>query len=450
MTLLCACLGFTPLALAQMPPEDPGAMPNVAIDRLDYQGNLRTTDRFTAPAMDPEVEVVSQFGGNWEPGVVPVSLSHVAYVKGATASIKIRINNCNGQIVTGSLTFTQARLAVPGPSAVDPGPYYLPLTMTPSSFIIPPNSTVEVTTTVNGLPAHVAVGGLQVKYDMPLVRDPGGANHTGNNGTNGNWEAWQRICILDATPIGLQAVPWTDFLEYTCRWAYGASGSSSVREEMTKGIHFGQYTPFNRFQYDPGVNYFWDLPKYATSTVPYLLSLLLWELGSPLDLQTAGWIQVDCRDINGLLQIALSSQGVNSECVVVMSFWTIEHQHTGYYYWPLCRAGNDPSVTWPIMNNGYRAGNYRSSGFNFHVIVESDSLRYDSAASYFYKHDGSLWGLPAFHWDASTYWQSYNLLKTGHAFSRQVPFNWLVFPFGAGNEAVPQVLITDIHPSQVL
>lgn len=461
--LLASCLGLAISAQAQLPPGGPGEprMPNVAIDRIDYQGNLRTTDSMTAPAMHPEVEVVTPFGGNWEPGVNPVSLSHVAYVKGVTPTIKLRINNCNGQVVTGSLTFTDARLVVPGPSTVDPGPYTLPLSVTvaPSSFTVAANSTLEVTATVNGLPNHVAVGGLEVKYDMPLVRDPGGANHTGNNGTNGNWEAWQRICILDATPVDYLVddhnrateAPWehgiwTDFLEYTCRWAYGASGPAEVRREMTKGIHYGKYAPWNRLHYLPINGQYWGMSKFGDGQDFFSLNMLMNDLGSPVDnnLGSSIWVLGNCSDFGGILQLSLSSHGVTAECVIVKTpgVWVEPsdpneppYLDTGYWYWPLCKAGSDSTITSPLGSIiggsfGTKKGNYEAGGFDYHVIVESSGMRYDAAASYYFSSNGSTWLNPAYDWPEDDYWQSLPSPFFGHAFSRSCPLTSPMFHLG--------------------
>ena len=300
----------------------------------------------------------------------------------------------------------------------------------------------------------MAVGALQVQYNMPLTENPGTPQAVqADNGTQGNWQTWERICVLDAAPIGLQTVPWTDFLEYTCRWAYGASGTTEVLREMTKGIHYGSRSPWNRIQYSPSWGYYWSINKYGVEADGYLLGNFLNDLSSPIGTGpgSAIWIQADCRDFAGLLYLALISQGVSAQCEIVKSY-EIPGQNqvtTAYAYWPLCKAGNDPTITLPISDGGLRAGNYRSSAFNFHMIVEASNLRYDASSSYYYSQSGALYLQPAFEWDAATYWQNYSLLPFGHAFSRSSYFNFLSFPFGYGSELVPLAPVHNITPSEI-
>jgi hypothetical protein len=45
----------------------------------------------------------------------------------------------------------------------------------------------------------------------------------GNNGTNGSYFGFERMCFLDTSPVGLMQPVWADLAEYSCRWAFGSS-----------------------------------------------------------------------------------------------------------------------------------------------------------------------------------------------------------------------------------
>jgi len=467
------------LALAQSGvPGGGGALPRLAefhFDQRDYKGNLTTTDSSIAPNSHPAIE------WNRAPGF-ETDVTHIAYVKGSAATLDIRLTNQRPHPVSGSFNFTSARLKVPGPSTVDPGPYYLPLSITcpNSSFLLQSNTSIVLTATINGLPNHVAVGGLQVKYDLPLIDNPG-PNQPGpcDNGTTGNWVDWERICVLDATPVGYlvddqdQATEapwehgiWTDFLEYTCRWAYGASGPAEVRRELTKGIHYGKYAPWNRLHYLPINGQYWGVSKFGDGQDFFSLNMLMNDLGSPVDnnLGSSIWVLGNCSDFGGILQLSLSSHGVTAECVIVKTpgVWVEPsdpneppYLDTGYWYWPLCKAGSDSTITSPmgsIIGGSYgtKKGNYEAGGFDYHVIVESSGMRYDAAASYYFSSNGSTWLNPAYDWPEDDYWQSLPSPFFGHAFSRSCLFNFTYVPLGLGSELLLHFPVKELRPTNLL
>ncbi len=447
--------GLALFAAASMQAQGPGpgqpSLPSVAIDRRDYQDNISTTDRTIAPEPHPELEWSQNYGGTWEPGAENNNVSHVAYVKGTTPTINIRINNSNIKPVGGSLNFTDARLKIPGPNYTDPGPYYLPLSVSvsPASFTIPANSTVVLTASVNGLPDSIAVGALEVKYSMPLVYDPGGANISGtDNGTHGNWQTWERICVLDSTPIGLQQLPWTDFLEYTCRWAFGASGTNQVLKEMTRGIHYSNRSPWNRLAYDPTISAaYWPVFNNGSLVSKFNLTTLLTYLRNPIDKAApAVWAKGDCRDFAAILHIALASQGASSSCILVEA-----QSYPAFAYWPLCPAGTDSTITSPInSSNSSKSGSYESNMFTFHVLVDSSNgLRYDSSSSYLWSTTGSIWVNPAFEWSGSTYWQRSSSPYFGLVYHSTNLYDFTVSPAHSGSEQVALSSIPNLIPSGV-
>jgi len=373
----------------------PPQFPDVYIDRRNYTGNIQATDRnwFYQPSgQHPAIEYPAS-----------PTVTHVAYLKGNTISVTVRWHSDYEESLSGSLTWQGARLVVPGPSINDAGPYFINLTPSGSTVpvTLPSGGSFETTLTITGVPNYVAVGQLQVKFDLPLTD----GIMLGNNGTNGEWQGWERACLLDSNPIGLQAVPWTDLLEYTCRWAFGQSGVSNVGRELTRGIHYGRYTPYNRNVYNPGGNwYFNDIETNAVSN--YKLKAYLLAAGNPWSGQgIVTWINLDCRDFAGILFLAMQSHGINSQ----VDYITDQDPDKGFTYWPLCLAGSDSTDV----------ANYWSGRFSFHYVVRSNSARFDAAASYRWDYNGSIWMNPVWDWNVGDHWQKhYNGAFRGLAYAK--------------------------------
>jgi hypothetical protein len=436
-------------ALPQINPPGGGGPPglpslqHVGIDQKDYQGNVQTTERSIFPTPHPAIEYNQAPGFN-------VQVSHIAYVKGGSASVKLRVFNRRVNPVSGSLAFTQARLMVPGPNYTDPGPHYLPVSLSVSggSFSLQPNGTAELTATISGLPSHVAVGALQVQYNMPLTENPGTPQALqADNGTQGNWQTWERICVLDAAPIGLQAVPWTDFLEYTCRWAFGASGTTEVLREMTRGIHYSNRSPWNRHFYNPA------LPKYWTWVRTYYdLSKYLFDIGDPTQSSwPSHWVELDCQDFAGLLFLAFQSHGKESFCREVESAQTAK-----FTTWPMCRAGMDSTIVGPVDSaDSSKSGSYGSFTFNMHLITVASSGVYDSSSSYLWSNDGWTWVNPAWAWGASSHWQRsnwphYGLVYRGTNSGTADKFDFNTLPLGIDSQSVVPTINDNVSPTVVI
>lgn len=343
------CLGLAAAAPAQAPPGGTTII-LAEMDQRDWLNSLTTTNSFRAPNPNPAVE--------WDMTEEGETVSHAAYVKGSGVTVKIRLANKTGNRVAGSFTIQGARLKVPGPSAVDPGPYYVSLSASPSSFSfsLAPTTKFSQEITISGLPNHVAVGAFEVKYTIQAAEYSPDDEilRTSTIGTNGTFQAWERICILDATPIGYliddndpttespwEHGIWTDFLEYTCRWAYGASGPAQVKEWMTKGMFLSRYTPKNWLYYDPSSNWYWNTPINSAESSILDLPGFLSDLGDPLSMDEA-FARLDCRDFAGILCLALSCHGAPSACARFH-----EGSFSPFTTWPLCPAGADPSLVGP-------------------------------------------------------------------------------------------------------
>lgn len=308
----------------------------------------------------------------------------------------VKWRNDNDFALNGTVTWQAARLRVPGPNN-NPAEQYLTLNVSGSVAIsLPANGeSAPIPLTITGVPNYVAVGQLEIKYDMPLTKAPG---QTGNNGTQGNFHGWERIPLIDAAPVGLQETPWADLCEYSCRWAFGYSGATNVRRELTRGLHYSNRAPWNQTRYDPNV------PRFFMSNDGFYtlnLTLFLNFMGDPWQYQwwEVRWTTMYCADYAAVLQQSMETQGIAGSCDF-LEWIGGPHSFPGgtFYTWPMCPAGTDAS----------QQGNYRSYGFGWHLVNRSDGLRFDSVASYYYLCDpqGSLWKDPAWEWPLDDHWQS--------------------------------------------
>lgn len=227
---LLLALGCT--SLAQGPAQQP--WPDVTLTTRDYTGNVPATDRYFYPGAHPAVEKSPTN-----------AVTHVVYTRGSNIQLSVIWRNDNSFALNGTVTWQAARLRVPGPNN-NPAEQYINLNVSGShsvSMAANGGTTAPVPLTITGVPNYVAVGQLEIKFDMPLTKAPG---QTGNNGTQGNFHGWERIPLIDATPVGLQATPWADLCEYSFRWAFGYSGAANVRRERDKRAALQQPCPMEQ------------------------------------------------------------------------------------------------------------------------------------------------------------------------------------------------------------
>ncbi len=275
-------------------------------------------------------------------------------------------------------------------------------------------TTAPVPLTITGVPNYVAVGQLEIKFDMPLTKAPG---QTGNNGTQGNFHGWERIPLIDSTPIGTQAMPWADLCEYSCRWAFGYSGFANVRRELTRGLHYSSRAPWNRTKY---VQY--GRTYYFTYGGPFYFSSLLSALSDPwLASQEELYVSMNCHEYAAVLFLALQGHGIPAATDALyrgVTWWT----------WPGCPAGL----------SGLNWLNYRKYEFDEHHVVRSEGMRFDAAISLYYDYEGALWLQPVTEWPVGSHWQNVVIL------------NKVLYWFGLcfGNDSVNNVPVQEvINPS---
>lgn len=316
---------------------------------------------------------------------------HAVYVKGQNVVVKVRWRNWHSFAVWGTWTLQAAELAVPKPgrqSGTDSIALNVQGPLTRSIYLLANGGVQEETLVFTGCPSYVAVGLLNVKFNLPLTN--GVSN--GNNGTNGNYYGFERMCFLDASPVGLMLPVWADLAEYSCRWAYGSSGPAQVKKNMTLGMHYSLRCPTSTTYYSPNITSVWEGPEE-----PLYLSTYLLNMGNPWN--AVGAYTLDCRAFAAVLMCSMHVHGVNAVTDRLQSFYG------GFWHWPLCLAGMD-------SNNGFNYSDWISGlgGFNFHVMVRSgdtnSGLMYDAAASYKYGITGGFWRQPAWEWPVSQYWQN--------------------------------------------
>lgn len=218
------------------------------------------------------------------------------------------------------------------------------------------------------MPNHVCLGNLEVNFTMPLVRPSDGAQ--GENGGNGGYEKFTRLYVVDAQPTGLQSVPWADFLEYTCRWAWGAFGPTDLKEKMTRGMHYSNRSATRRLEYSTNVVNFYGCDRNTSgqnSLGEYLLGSLTYN--SEVTFTT----NMDCRDFAGTLTLALLANGTSSQCLWMENTPADNNPANNFTTTLLCNANmdsNDPTL-------------YSQRSFNFHVVCKAGGTTQDATVSCF-------------------------------------------------------------------
>jgi hypothetical protein len=379
----------TALASAQQPPQ----YHDFHLAARDCKGNIDLTDRVwyyhAQNKKYPAVEV-DFFDTR------PSQARGAAYIKGATSfDLDITLKNENDENVTGSFVVTDARLKVPRNPTGSEDPQteyyeYISLNFSPSTTAVSVaalGGTQTFTLGFSGLPEHVALGQLQIKYNLPL--NDGLMNY--DNGTNGGWATWEWVYIVDSAPDGLQEVPWADFLNYTCRWAYGADGEEDVLIKMTRGMHYSNRSPAHRLGYDPGQEWLY---------ISYGETRKLWLARFTYHLDTNDYVWLDCHEFAQLLRAAFHTQGYDGEAnqytKMVWNTGTQTWQAAPFVTNELCVASFDST----------NSSNYSNMTFVSHVVVAVSGTRFDASCSYLKDTAGSTYMNPPTFWPYPEWWQN--------------------------------------------
>jgi hypothetical protein len=319
----------------------------------------------------------------------------VAYARGVSSfDVEVTLWNDTSEAVTGQFKALAARLQVPR-NPIPPEDSqtefveYLSLSVSPATtnLSIGAHSTQTFTLTFSGLPSYVALGDVQIQYDLPL--SDGLMQY--ENGTRGGYATWPKVYIVASTPTGVQQQPWTDFLNYTCRWGFGATDTGDLKEKLTFGMHYSNRSPSRRLQYSPNFD---SKYMYADSTDAFVD---LKKFTLDMDGASGGWVQMQCADFAVILAAAFHSHGSSHDVTQL----TAKDATTGnpigkFWTTKLCRAGDDSTVS----------AHYDFWDFGFHMVSSQSDDMYDSSSSYMKKLTGASHMNPVPGWPDPYYWQT--------------------------------------------
>lgn len=317
------------------------------------------TDRNSFPSAYPLVELA--------PGQGTVGV--VTYRRTDTIQVKITIHNPNGTATVGQLRFENADYWE--------GILPIPLADHFESVTVPANGTKVVTVTLSGMPNYVSAGLLLA--DVSIDPTTGAALEDG-------LAEW--IFLVDATPVGLQAIPWLEVLTDGCVWASGDTGAIAVSSILTTGLFSSSV-----MAYSGGGN-----PTYCKVTADKVLFKLKRFFD---DRNSSGTVFGECRDVSGYLHLLFSSQGIDSELA-----WVLSDQEKEMYTNQICPIGGDAASL----------GSYSPWHWNFHQILRRASNVYDACAAHWFDLDGALFKQPPHNWSLTGYWQTSNPNWQGGAY----------------------------------
>lgn len=373
----------------------PSQLPDMALAGFDFTGNVTTSDRVVYYANGGTGGV----HGSVEIPIDAPRVPGVAYIRGNGGSIAITARNTHpGQRVAGEVEILAARLVAPPHSDGTPGEIY-PIPISgggPHTLNVPANDGRQsFTIGISGLPNHVSLGDFQLKYRMPVSWPDDPTATPGENGTLGNFQTITRMYVVDAQPTGAQAAPWTDFLEFACRWGFGAAGAD-LQQKTTYGMHYSNRCPDNKVIYAyTSENY----TRYfvGSSNVAVYLNKFVNDISSqPL---TYG----DCNDFAAILGCALQALGRSAQTETQRPLDANGQILGGFYTTEMCPAGYDSTIY-----NGLGSGTdtYNQFGFSNHVLCLTDATYHDSSSSYAYSPAGAVLQNPVTGGAMPTYWQN--------------------------------------------
>lgn len=206
--------------------------------------------------------------------------------------------------------------------------------------------------------------------------------HTYDNGSNGGFASWEYLWLTDQTPKEVQAVPWTDFLDFACRWGYGQAESIPVARQVTLRFFWTQMMGYNLGTPRIPTRYVdLDLP----SGEPFL------ELNTLItDLSTNPPISGNCVDGSAIVGAALSALGVAND------LQQLTHSAGAFITNLVCAIGTDASnVAW-----------YHRLRFMMHQQVLVGGGVYDVVLAHRYDLGGSVYMNPPLGWPMDGYWQT--------------------------------------------
>ncbi|MBX3117767.1 MAG: hypothetical protein KF784_01785 [Fimbriimonadaceae bacterium] len=366
--------------------------PGIKLVEKDYTNNVTATDRFWF-YLNSDGSIQNPLtGGGAYPGLEmdgnrAFQITKVVYVRGTDIQVSLKFQNESTVAAVGNLHINAARLIIDLPT--NPPTQQLVNLGVPSASAIsisPYPGTTTVNITLTNVPNYVAKGQLQINA---VIYSNVGVQHAGEPGARSwggpSWQDWETFYYTDATPVGLQSVPWTDLLDYSCLWAYGQTGEANVCHDLTFGLFWSK-----RWIYDPSGNYFWQDWMYGSN--PHVIYNLFDALNS------TSTVNMDCRDAAGFNTLCMASLGHSSTPIrlkvqIYPVFWTN----------PVCGMGNDASVDYNPISG---APTYVEHPFGFHQVTRISNGVYDAAVAQKFDLTGATYRNPPAHWVTAGYWQT--------------------------------------------
>jgi|GEM_PF-5353937 len=366
---------FIAISAAQRGPSNPALLLDV---QRDYTGNIRATDRMWF-YKDANGNNLPNGGGQYPLIEVPennnlgITSTKAVYVRGDDVVVKVKLKTYLGapDAVVGTLTVDQAKyvsngtensISVSGPGTVS----------VPGS-----GGSQEITLTFSGLPNFVSKGQLKFRYFVTLTQ-ASGTNPTGYIawGQTSSAALWpDTLYITDQTPTGLQTVPWTDLLGFSCSWAQGQTGMTNVRNQLAYGIYWGNWV------------YSANSPHYTTyvngsfQNQRFNLKDCLEEISNE---------NMDCQDFSNLFSLSAMGQGHSPAIKRVI----IPGGDPAFKTNKTCPSSLIPTI--PSMYSQYV--------FNFHQIAFLSGV-VDTTSAHWTDSNGSLYQYPPVGWDLLSFWQ---------------------------------------------
>lgn len=380
--------------------EEP-SIPNLYVTATDFQNNFPATDRFwyfrtetgnyiTEGGQHPAIE----FDANRvaEPGKVIPPVQGVVYPKNGFITVRLRIKNENNTAVNVSLK------ECGGSITADEFPYALELFPFAASdtTTIPANSdSTWIHFELMTAPYCVNLGNFSLwsRFYAKFVDESPEALPKVNPFS----AATCRFYTVDSAPVGLQAVPWTDFLELSCKWAQWQEDEWDVSARAAHGIrhstHVGGklvYNPELGFYTVPATGLFTEYSNTIPPSYQYRVKLatFLSQVHLPQD------IQMDCRDFAACMWLARQSQGYSGTQIVLAAA-----SGPGFST-NLIAPAPEPALFFP--------GSYDTKEFAFHsVATDGEHKIFDASNSYDLDLNGAIHRAEVAWWDFPGYWQTW-------------------------------------------
>lgn len=363
--------------------------------KRNYTGNVLSTDRWwyyhPAGTYDADGEGTHPtIEYNATPGSAnPHEVEGGTYVRNNTVTIEVTWRNDNTFPVSGTVQALTPKLMVPNPTPGNPTARdTVNLTVSPSGTtnvsLAANGGTASVTYTLSGVPNYVVTGDLDVSYQLLTTGN-------GSNYLNLGALTTEYLCVADASPTGIQAIPWVEFMQHACRWAHGSSGNTTVREEMTRGMNRSRRDYPYAFTYSPMAG-----PQFLQYNEEYgEMQLKLRKFLLDLEDSTYPGVTMQCNDFAQVLAAATNAVGHGSH----VHYLEPLSPHTEFITHGLC----------PPQRAYTNAGNYEPYQFSFHMVTGDSAAttanRYDSTASYLIDYNGDAWFDVAFNWPMVEFWQ---------------------------------------------